>query len=261
VNTSIGSGARHNGRNYAREMRRVLSTMLSYVIPTNIADELTLELGFSLRRALHSRITRRRLARLDGCRVNIGCGDRPTRGWVNIELKSTAEIYFWDCRRGLPFSENRVTAIYCEHVFEHFHPETEATLFMRECLRCLRPGGILRIVVPDAGAYLRAYGQNWERLSELRPLEQAEEGWRERGISYRGLNEIYHTQMQLINEVFRQGNQHKYAYDEETLLLVLRNAGFSRTIRQSFGVSLDDEMAPDNEPRKSESLYVEAVKE
>ncbi len=66
--------------------------------------------------------------------------------------------------------------------------------------------------------------------------------------------------MQVINEVFRQGNQHKYAYDEETLLLVLRDAGFSNVIRQSFGISLDHDMAPDSEARKTESVYVEGVK-
>jgi hypothetical protein len=115
-------------------------------------------------------------------------------------------------------------------------------------------------VVPDAGAYLHAYSQNWERLAALTPLEQTHEGWRETVINYRGVKNVYRTKMQLINEVFRQSNQHKYAYDEETLLLVLREAGFSNVIRQSFGISLDKDMAPDSEARKAESLYVEAVK-
>jgi len=234
---------------------------LTYALPSCIASEVATELGFSVRRALYSRTTRRRLARLDGCRVNIGFGYRPTPGWVNIELGSTfPDSYFWDCRRGLPFSDNRVTAIYSEHVFEHFDPEIDATLFLRECLRCLRPGGVLRIVVPDAGAYLRAYGQSWERLAVIHPLEQSQEGWRDKGPNYKGLKSVYRTQMQLINEVFRQGYQHKYAYDEETLVLVVRAAGFSRVIRQSCGVSLDHDMAPDNEARQPGSLYVEAVK-
>ena len=250
----MGSG---NGR---RIRRRLVSAALAHVLPSHLASEVALELGFSLRRALYSRTTRLRLARLDGCRVNVGCGYRPTPGWVNIELKSTAETYFWDCRRHLPFSDARVTAIYCEHVFEHFHPDTEATFFLRECLRCLRSGGVLRIVVPDAGAYLHAYSQSWEQLAALSSLEQTREGWRETRYNYKGLNNVYRTHMQLINEVFRQGDQHKYAYDEETLLLVLREAGFSNVIRQNFGSSLDREMAPDNEARKTESLYVEGVK-
>jgi predicted SAM-dependent methyltransferase len=237
-----------------------LAAALAYVLPRHVADEVALELGFSLRRALYSGATRFRLARLTGCRVNIGCGDRPTPEWVNLELGSTAQTYFWDCRRGLPFSDNSVAAIYCEHVFEHFHSESDAPQFLGECLRCLRPGAVLRIVVPDAGAYLHAYGESWERLAALSPLEPTEEGWREKRLNYRGLYNVYRTRMELINEVFRQGSQHKYAYDEETLLLALRNAGFANVVRQSFGASLDPDMAPDSDARKAESLYVEAVK-
>ena len=86
---------------------------------------------------------------------------------------------------------------------------------MREGLRCLRPGGVLQIVVPDAGAYLHAYSQNWERLATLSAIEQTQEGWRETMLNYKGINKVYRTKMQVINEVFRQGNQHKYAYDQE----------------------------------------------
>ncbi len=66
--------------------------------------------------------------------------------------------------------------------------------------------------------------------------------------------------MQLINAVFRQGGEHKYAYDEETLALVLRQAGFRRINRCGFGVSADPEMAPDTASRSGESLYMEAIK-
>jgi predicted SAM-dependent methyltransferase len=259
-NVLMAPRARRGERHYARAMRQMLSTTLSHALPSHIADEVALELGFSLRRVLYSRTTRLRLARLEDCRVNIGCGDRPTPGWVNIELKATAQTYFWDCRRGLPFRDNTVAAIYCEHVFEHFHPETEARLFLCDCLRSLRPGGVLRIVVPDAGAYLYAFTQSWERLAALTPLERTHEGWREKRMNYHGLTNVYSTKMQLVNEVFRQGSQHKYAYDDETLLLVLREAGFSDATRQSFGVSLEKDMAPDSEARRAESLYVEAVK-
>ena len=53
---------------------------------------------------------------------------------------------------------------------------------------------------------------------------------------------------------------HKYAYDEETLILVLQNAGFSKVIQHSCGISLYLGMASDREDRSSESLHVEAVK-
>jgi hypothetical protein len=41
--------------------------------------------------------------------------------------------------------------------FEHLGAETEARAFLLECLRCLQSQGVIRLVVPDAWAYLRAY--------------------------------------------------------------------------------------------------------
>ena len=252
---SIFHGARRDGRTYGQDMQCILTAALTYVLPGHLARQVVGELRFSVRRAVYSRATRRRLSRLDGCRVNIGCGDRPTPGWVNLELRSSPDVHFWDCRHGLPFSNNVVAAIYSEHVFEHLDPETETTLFLGECLRCLRPGGVLRVVVPDAGAYLRAYGRAWAPLAVMRPLEQTEGGWRDRWFS-----DVYRTQMELINAVFRQRYEHKYAYDEETLILIFREGGFSHVIAQAFGVSIDPEMAPDSELRRTESLYLEAIK-
>ena len=60
--------------------------------------------------------------------------------------------------------------------------------------------------------------------------------------------------------MFRQSYEHKYAYDEETMIRILRETGFSNAVRQSFGTSLDPEMTPDRKDRSGESLYVEAVK-
>jgi len=244
----------YGGRSYVR-VQRILTAALTFALPNYIARQVVGELRFSVRRALYSHMNRRRLRAMEGCRVNVGCGARPTPGWANLELAPAPNIYFWDCRYGLPFSDDAVVAIYSEHVFEHLDPETEVAPFLYECLRCLRRGGVLRIVVPDAGAYLRAYGGTWEPLAGMRPLARAEKGWRDMGF-----DNVYLTQMQLINAVFRQNYEHKYAYDEETLLLTLREAGFSRVVPQSFSISLDPHMAPDSEARRAESLYVEAVK-
>ena len=63
-----------------------------------------------------------------------------------------------------------------------------------------------------------------------------------------------------MNAIFRPGYEHRYAYDAETLLLVIREAGFADGVVQQFGVSIDPKMAPDNNERGTESLYVEAVK-
>ena len=47
------------------------------------------------------------------------------------------------------------------------------------------------------------------------------------------------TPMHCVNYVFRQGCEHKYAYDEETLARVLEGVGFASVSRRSFNPSTD----------------------
>lgn len=236
-------------------LRRLIVGALRPILPAYLGRQVESEVKIALRHFLHSGQTRRRLKKLQGCRVNIGCGPFPTPGWVNLDVSPFPNVYYWDCRRGLPFSDGTVDAIYSEHSFEHLDVDAEAKPYLRECLRCLRPGGIIRLVVPDAGAYLRAYGKTWDQIAAIRPLQRTEEGWRDHFST-----NLYSTQMQFINFMFRQNYEHKYAYDEETLVELLRDAGFPKVVRQNFGISVDPEMASDRKDRSGESLYVEAIK-
>jgi len=232
-----------------------IKRLMAKALPDYLVNQVTTEVRLATRRMFTARSVRRSLASQKGCRVNIGCGKNPIQGWINLDVVSYPGVYFWDCRSGLPFSDAAVAAIYSEHFFEHLDAETEARALLRECLRCLQPKGVLRLVVPDAGAYLRAYSGPWELLADMRPLDRTADGWRDRW-----LGEVYQTRMQLMNAVFRQKYEHKYAYDAETLVLIVREAGFSDAIVQPFGISIDPKMAPDSKERRTESLYVEGVK-
>jgi predicted SAM-dependent methyltransferase len=160
---------------------------------------------------------------------------------------------YWDCAKGLPFNDGTVEAIYSEHFFEHLNYEFEAKHFLRECLRCLKPRGVLRTVVPDAGEYLRLYAKgDWSELSAKRPLIKEDDHYRD---NWRLA--VYKTRMEFINFVFRQDGEHKYAYDAETLLLALREAGFSDVSETGYNISCDPNMVADTPERKTESLYVE----
>jgi predicted SAM-dependent methyltransferase len=159
----------------------------------------------------------------------------------------------WDCRRSLPFDDNSVRYIFSEHFFEHLDYTEEIPVVLSECLRVLQPGGIIRIVVPDAGRYLRAYCESgWEALTKLRELRS------DHFDRYTGC--AYVTKMELVNEVFRQAYTHKFAYDHETLERVLLHTGFARAERAQFGVSLAQDLAIDFADRAHESLYVEGIK-
>src|SRR5213080_3965436 len=236
-------------------MRKAIKFIIAKAVPIYLIQQVANELRLAIRRMLSAHSVRRKLISQRGGRVNIGCGGNPIQGWINLDVASHPGVYFWDCRSGLPFSDGAVPAIYSEHFFEHLDLESEARPFLRECLRCLQPGGVLRIVVPDAGAYLRAFSGPWQPLADMRPLDWTANGWRDGRLGW-----VYQTKMQFMNAIFRQRTEHKYAYDAETLVLVMREAGFMDVVVQEFGVSIDSRMVPDSNDRRTESLYVEAVK-
>jgi predicted SAM-dependent methyltransferase len=189
-----------------------------------------------------------------GLAVNIGAGDQGRSGWINVDAFPAPGINcLFDCRKELPFPDDSVRMIFCEHFFEHLDLTDEVPFFLSECRRVLQAGGVLRVIVPDAGRYLKAYcAEGWLPLAELRTLED--------DLFDPFLKTRYRTKMELINAVFRQGNQHKYAYDLETIQLVLTHCGFARVTQRTFGESGIPELALDQQVRSHESLYVEAVK-
>lgn len=198
---------------------------------------------------------RNALATQNNLYANIGCGDAGLPGdWVNIDFAIYKNVtYTFDCRRELPFADGTVKGIFCEHFFEHIDYVTDVPYFLADCCRSLKKGGVLRIVVPDAEKYLRGYcEEGWDQLKKTRPLDDN---------LVDGLMAIqYQTKMQLVNEVFRQGGEHKYAWDFETMKLAMLNAGFSDAFKMEYMKSHDAKLQIDQLVRKPESLYAEAIK-
>jgi predicted SAM-dependent methyltransferase len=186
--------------------------------------------------------------------VNIGCGERGKPGWENVDLFQSPRVNcVCDCRKGLPFGDNAVKGIFTEHFFEHIDYTEEVPFFLSECHRVLRPGGVIRIIVPDAEKYVRAYcAEGWEELVSVRPLN--------RDHSDVHFGSKFNTKMEVLNAMFRQYFEHKFAYDFSTLEFVMRRYGFSDIHNQRFGKSALPELAIDSPDRASESLYVDAVK-
>jgi len=176
-------------------------------------------------------------------RLNLGSGFRPRQGpgWLNIDLGDDADLRL-DLREPLPFPDNSVAEIYSEHFVEHLNypnqdeptswtveapgQPSEVLSFLRECRRVLAPGGVVDVVVPDAEGILVEYTQRRERPFPW-PL-----WWGPKWCD---------TPMHVVNYVFRQGREHKYAYDEETLGAMLRVAGFDDVRRRPFNPGTDAE--------------------
>jgi predicted SAM-dependent methyltransferase len=237
-------------------LRTFVKRCLLYVFPNQLLAQMAFEVRASLKFISQGRRTARKLGDLEGVRVNIGCGSHPTKGWVNLDMAADPQIDYWDCRKGLPFKDGALAAIFTEHLVEHLEYPSEISRFLRECRRCLSETGILRIIVPDLEPYLRLYvNDDWEGLAALRPLTPTGAGYRDYW-----LGDCYSTKMELINALFRQNGEHKFAYDAETLIKLLRSVGFSNVTRAGFGISADPMMVPDMPERRTESLYVEASK-
>lgn len=186
--------------------------------------------------------------------VNIAPGLNGKKGWINIDAIKAPNINcLYDSRKKLPFQDNSVKAIFCEHFFEHMDYSEEVPRFLSECHRVLQSDGVIRISVPNAEEYLKAYcNDDWDHMTRLRPLLN-----NRTDACYKC---SYRTKMELVNMVFRQAHRHRFAYDYETLEFVLDRYGFSVIERKEFNVSALEELKIDEPARASESLYVEARK-
>src|SRR5262249_7306496 len=92
--------------------------------------------------------------------LHLGCGPKYLPDFVNIDGNPFHKVDLWlDVRNGLPFASNSVDSIYSTHMFEHFFPD-ELQGLLRECVRVLKPGGGIRLVVPNLNSAILAYGQN-----------------------------------------------------------------------------------------------------
>lgn len=90
-------------------------------------------------------------------RLNFGCGSRFADGWENIDFYSSGpEVRRVNLLQGFPYPAMHFDAVYSSHVLEHFTKHQCLTL-LRECFRVLKPGGIVRAVVPDIGVTIDEY--------------------------------------------------------------------------------------------------------
>lgn len=107
--------------------------------------------------------------------LNVGCGRTFHSAWINIDIDSNSpDVLSHDVRKSLPFSDNYFDVCYTSHLIEHLYQE-EARKLLAECLRVLKPKGIVRVVVPDLEAIVRNY---------IYSLEQVEAGLKEAEPNY-----------------------------------------------------------------------------
>jgi hypothetical protein len=145
----------------------------------------------------------RRLAELGGTiRVNVGCGEHPIDGYVNVDLRALPGIDVLADARNLPFGPGTLDELASAHLVEHFREHQARTRVLPYWKSLLRPGGRLRIVCPNWAAMLERVHDGRMKLEEFKLVTF---GWQD-----------------------YEGDDHFAMYTPETLRALLGDVGFGR---------------------------------
>lgn len=170
--------------------------------------------------------------------LEVGAGGKKgSNGWLTVDVAQNCDI-FWDLRRGIPFPNESVSKMYSSHFFEHLTYK-EGQKFLDECLRVLRPGGTFSICVPNARIYIEAYvnsALDTEKFIRCKP-------------AYNNT-----TKIDYVNYTAYMNDHHKYMFDEENLIHILKAKGMKNVHLREFDPSLD------RKERDYESIYAVAEK-
>ena len=171
-------------------------------------------------------------------RLHLGSAGSVKQGWVNVDFAGHPTELAWNLLRPLPFPDETADAVFHEHVLEHFSL-SDGLRLIDDSFRVLRPGGVLRVGVPDAGAYAHSYTRGGAGVIE-------------------GVRPGRPTPMMALAEIF-YSHGHRWMYDAETLAYVMSAAGFTSVAERPFGESAISP-APDSESRRDETVYVEGTR-
>jgi len=214
-------------------------------------------------------------------KLNLGCGSvRPER-WINTDSSLNANIQkiplvgkpiaklfnpveydssnfrYMNLNKRWGFADNSVDVVYASHLFEHLSLKS-AALFMKESYRCLKPGGVIRIVVPDLYKISKKYIQDYESgnadASEF--IMWAINMHREGQYGNAGFIK------KMILEIQGYPHQHKFMYDEKSMMKLFELNAFKNMLSLEYGKSELIESIKDVEGTKESylSIYIEAKK-
>jgi len=202
-------------------------------------------------------------------KLNLGCGAHVIDSWINVDYALGAKFmkipFFklinkklqifkldWDQRifihnltQVFPWNENSIDVIYSSHTLEHLN-KNDGIFFLNECYRVLRPGGIIRIIVPDLQSFVNRYinhqisADNF--LEDLYVLREEKGNFIKKIISY---------YMQY---------PHKCMYDSRTLNLIMKEIGFISQTKKAFDSKIEDINLIELENRTESAVIIEGTK-
>jgi predicted SAM-dependent methyltransferase len=145
--------------------------------------------------------------------LNLGCWHRYIPGFVHVDLCDMPHIDYKTSIDKLPmFADGSVDLIYSSHSLEYFD-RSQAEKTLAEWRRVLRPGGTLRLAVPDFDKLLEIY----QRTGELQYL----------------LGPLY-GRMEIDTPSGKTTLYHKTVYNFEHLRALLERCGFGNVRRYDW---------------------------
>jgi SAM-dependent methyltransferase len=174
-------------------------------------------------------------------RLNWGCGDWVVPGWVNSDLKGADGVVACDIREGLPFDANFFDYVVSIHALPEL-PYEELEPALKELRRILRPGGTLRLGLPDLEKSVDAYRRGDREFFLIPDVEMQTLGGK------LGLQVVWYGYSRSV-------------FVQEFIEELLGKAGFVNVRKVNYGETFSvypDIVSLDNRP--DESLFVEADK-
>ncbi len=206
------------------------------------------------------------LATADKPRLHFGCSARVEKGWLNSDiniLPGTGRVLLDSTQLPWAIPDNSLDFIYLHHVLEHM-PYMMARDTFGEFFRILKPGGIIRCVVPDMELYIKGYLHHQKNpddkgLEEFLTKDHAHPSTQDM------LNGVPNHPVAAINAVF-YGHGHVFMYDETVLRTHFDSVGFTNVVRRNtteYGDPIFDlghEHPVDPKVRWDINLILEATK-
>ena len=160
------------------------------------------------------------------------------------------EIRYKDVRR-LSFNEHSVSNIYSSHLLEHLYLY-EAKKLLDDCYRFLKPGGVLRLALPDYHEFLVKYFSIFaeDPVSAYLEFESSLLSW---PLERQTLLEKF------FSNLFGKLHVHKWHPTPYVVKKFLEDAGFENVANYSFHVgTIPNLLSVEN--RESGTFYIEATK-
>lgn len=183
--------------------------------------------------------------------LHLGCGPHAMDGWLNVDLlPEHPQLVAWDLRKGMRFLPSEsFDFVYHEHFFEHLDRRS-ARLVLEESLRVLKPGGRMRIAMPDLDRSIRRYLEGYaDEEGEFADYRRALYG-----------DQLLDTPGEALDLALR-GWEHRFLYGERDITRMIELNGFTNIRRVAYRES-DADALRGLETRSAEqsALIIEADK-